>query len=119
MGDLRKDRASAQGLQSITVRHVVGNGDQAATCAALCAALDSDNPTAPEVDAALAELRPRVTPHGLVMAAAVFVNDPMRRRELRLLQLLGVDVEEARRWRQDHLARGWSTPQAEPWQPRS
>lgn len=112
MGDLRGDRLASAALQAIAVRHVVGNGDRVATCGALCAALDSGAQSGPELDAALAELRPKVTPQGLVMAAAVFVDDPMRVRELRLLVLLGVDLDEARRWREAHPGRGWSTPQA-------
>lgn len=114
-GDLRGDRLASAALQAVAVRHVVGNGDQAATCDALCAALDSDVPSGPEVDAALAELGPRVTPQVLVMAAAVFLDDPMRRRELRLLVLLGADVDAARRWREAHPGGGWTTPQADRW----
>ncbi len=108
-------RIAAASLGAVANRHVVGNGDQEATCDALQAALESDNPSGPEVDAALAEMRARSTdPQAWLTAAAVFseVRDPTEVLVLRLFELGGVDLDEARKWRAAHPGGGWRTPQA-------
>ena len=67
------------------------------------------------MDAALAEMRQRSTdPQAYVMAAAVFteVRDPTEVLVLRLFELAGVNLDEARAWRAAHPGGGWSTPQA-------
>lgn len=112
-GDPQKIAAASLG--AIAGRHIVGNGDQAATADALQAALLSDDPSGPELDAALAEMRATSTdPQAYVMAAAVAteVRDPTEVLVLRLFELAGVDLDEARAWRQAHPGGGWRTPQA-------
>lgn len=104
-GDLRRDRLAAASLQGIVVRHVAGVGDQRDTAEALRAALDADALDAPEVAAAVAELRSRATANGLNMAAAVMYGNPNRARELRLLVLIGADLDEARRLWAEHQAK--------------
>ncbi len=112
-GDPQKIAAASLG--AIANRHVVGSGDQASTCDALQVALLSDDPFGPEVDAALAEMRARSSdPQAWVMAAAVAteVRDPTEVLVLRLFELAGVDLDEARAWRAAHPGGGWRTPQA-------
>jgi hypothetical protein len=108
-------RIAAASLGAIAERHVVGHGDQVDTAEALQQALMSDSPAGPEVDAAIAEMRARsADPQVYVMAAAVYteVRDPTEVLILRLFELAGLNLDEARAWRAAHPGGGWSTPQA-------
>ncbi len=115
MGRANRQRIASAALQGIAARHVDGNGDQRDTADALQAALESDAPSGPELDAALAEMRAKTKdPQAWLMAAAVFseVRDPTEVLVLRLFELGGVDLGEARQWRAEHPGGGWRTPQA-------
>ena len=110
-------RIAAAGLQGIAQRHVLGFTSYRDTASALQDALASDEPSGPELDAALAELRQSSTdPQALIQAASHYVDiaDPSDVLVLRLFELAGADIATARAWRQTHPPGGFNPPQAPP-----